>query len=380
LSSTRRKVTARASQEASARVEFRRVKTRREKAARDLAAARLLATRASLGVQSVRTCADGVGRATLESHADDHAAAIAALQHAHAACTRVLSAEGARAVYPFDFADPSLLRVGDRYYAYSTNNAAGDIQVITSTDLHHWALVGDALPALPRWAAPGATWAPAVAFLGGRYVAYYTVREASTGSQCVSVAVGREPAGPFTDLSTGPLVCQRELHGSIDPRPFIDASGRPWLLWSSIGGRMPALVWSQALTPDGRALSGAAHVLIKADQAWEKGVVEAPSLVDVGGTLVLFYAGNRWSTAEYGVGQARCTSPGGPCLKPGREPVFATHDAIVGPGSPDFVTTPSGELWMAVAGYRPGHVGYPASRLLHVAQVHVSGTKVTFDG
>jgi hypothetical protein len=380
LSATRRIVTTRAGQEANARLHLRRATTRKRKAARDLAAAKLLAATASLGVQSVRTCAEGVGGATIESHGGNHPAAVAALQRAQAACTRVLKAEGAQAVYPFDFSDPSLLRVGDRYYAYSTNNAAGDIQVITSTDLHHWALLGDALPALPRWAAAGATWAPAVMRFGREYVAYYTVREAASGAQCVSVAVAREPAGPFVDTSGGPLVCQHDLHGAIDPRPFVDRSGRPWLLWSSIGGRMPALIWSQALTPDGRALTGHAHVLIKADQQWEKGVVEAPSLVDSDGTLVLFYAGNRWSTPEYGVGQARCATPAGPCLKPRRDPVFASHGAIVGPGSPDFVTTPNGELWMAVAGYRTGHVGYPASRLLHVARVHVSSLAVTFDG
>jgi Glycosyl hydrolases family 43 len=377
LEDTRRTITTRAKQRRRASKQLHDAEARKAKAARELAAAKLLAASASLGVAAVRTCADGVGRAALQSHAGNNAAAVGALQHAEPSCIRVLNAEGSTAVYPFDFSDPSLLRVGHTYYAYSTNNAAGEIQVITSRDLHQWTLVGNALPRLPRWATSGSTWAPAVVPLGGQYVAYYTVRDAASGAQCLSVAMARAPAGPFVDTSPWPLVCQRELNGSIDPRPFVDAGGRPYLLWSSPGGRLPAIIWSQPLAPDGRGLVGSPSVLLHADRAWEKGVVEAPSLVSSDGMLVLFYAGNRWSTPDYAIGEARCASPSGPCLKRG-DPVFASHDAIVGPGSPDFVTAANGDLWMAFAAYRPGDVGYPASRLLHVARVHIDRGGVAF--
>jgi hypothetical protein len=378
LDSAHHLIGRRTQQASRARKALDGAKAREARAARELAASRLLASRASEGVAAVRTCADGVGSATVESHGGNKAAAALHLVHAQDACTRVLNAEGSTAVYPFDFSDPSVLRVDTMYYAYSTNNAAGDIQVITSTDLHHWTLLGNALANLPGWAASGSTWAPSVIALGGLYAAYYTVREAFSGNQCLSVAFGREPAGPFLDASSGPLVCQRELAGSIDPRPFVDSAGRPWLVWSTIGGKLPALIWSQALTADGRAPTGTPTAILKPDRKWEAGVVEAPSLVDDHGALVLFYAGNRWSTRDYGVGVARCASPAGPCVKDQRSRVYASNRAIVGPGSPDFVTTPSGEVWMAFAAYRAGQVGYPASRLLHVARVHVDRTRVTF--
>ena len=35
-------------------------------------------------------------------------------------------------VYPFDFPDPSVILVGQTYYAYATNSVAGNIQIITS--------------------------------------------------------------------------------------------------------------------------------------------------------------------------------------------------------------------------------------------------------
>src|SRR4051794_13266735 len=51
-----------------------------------------------------------------------------------------------------DFPDPDVLKVGDTYYAYSTNAASINIQEAHSTDLVHWTIGHDALPALPKWA------------------------------------------------------------------------------------------------------------------------------------------------------------------------------------------------------------------------------------
>ena len=48
-----------------------------------------------------------------------------------------------------DFPDPSVVVAGGLYYAYSTQSGGANIQLITSTDLIHWAGHGDALPSLP---------------------------------------------------------------------------------------------------------------------------------------------------------------------------------------------------------------------------------------
>ena len=52
--------------------------------------------------------------------------------------------------------------------------------------------------------------------------------------------------------------------------------------------------------------------------------------------------------------------------------MVTTHGSIGGPGSPDFFTSPTGELWMAYAAYRAPDVGFPASRLLHVERMHLT--------
>ena len=139
--------------------------------------------------------------------------------------------------YPFDFPDPFVLTVGGTYFAYATNSVEGNIQIIQSTDRIHWTAVGNALPNLPSWATPNHTWAPAVLPVGGQYVLYYTAQLAKGGPQCISAAVASQPQGPFIDTSAGPFACQPTLGGSIDPSPFVNADGTPYLVRKSTGER-----------------------------------------------------------------------------------------------------------------------------------------------
>lgn len=361
---------------------------------RDAAAAALVQAQQDLGVVKVgvanvgaqatanggqigalSTCLGGAQQAVFHIDAGDTTSAVAALRAVQSACDRALTAAGGDGpVFPFDFADPFVLRVGDVYYAYSTNAGAGNIQVIRSTDLRHWELLGNALPSLPAWATPNATWAPAVLARTGFYVVYYTAPDAAAGLQCISSAVSFAPQGPYLDTSTAPLVCQHDLGGSIDPSPFVDAQGHAWLLWRSQGGgSQRATIWSAPLTADGRGLAGSATALIEADQRWERGVVEAPAMVPEGAGEALFYSGNDWNSRHYAIGRAQCAAPAGPCTKPGRAPVLTSHDAVAGPGGAELFTDPSGAQWMAYHAFAEPHVGYPASRLLRLARVRFVG-------
>jgi GH43 family beta-xylosidase len=349
-------------------------------ASRDLDAAEVQSSATAAAVQALKTCVDAARTATDARNAGDASKAVATLKAAQKTCNSTTEGDADRAVFPFDFSDPSVLRVGNTYYAYATNAAIGNVQTLSSTDLKYWKIVGDALPHMAAWAKPNVTWAPSVIALGGKYVLYYTANETASRQQCISVAVGNSPAGPFLDLSAAPLVCQHYLQGSIDPKPFVDGAGVPWLLWKNEpGGLMPPSIWSQQLSPDGTAMVGANSVLISADREWEGGVVEAPAMVKVDGELVLHYSANFWSSDRYSVGQARCATPRGPCRKVGEGPVLASHDTLAGPGGADFFRSTSGELWAVYHAYRAPQVGYPASRMLHVARVHITGNTTTFE-
>jgi Glycosyl hydrolases family 43 len=323
-------------------------------------------------------CFSGVSAAVGASRRGDDAASVAALRAAADQCSRTLAfATGAR--FPYDFADPFVLRAGDTYYAYSTNAGAGDIQVISSTDLVSWHLVGNALGALPFWASPGATWAPSVLARDGGYVVYYTVREAASGRQCISRAVASSPTGPFLDDSWGPTVCQRELGGSIDPSPFVDSDGRAYLLWKAEGAGGPQTLWSQELTADGRGVTGPAWPLLAADRSFEHGVVEAPSMVREDGTYVLAYAAADWNSRRYATAYATCAGPAGPCTKPADGRALVSGTRLAGPGGVELFRSRDGALWAAFHAFSEPNVSYPSSRYLHVARARVEGGRLVID-
>jgi Glycosyl hydrolases family 43 len=327
----------------------------------------------------VQTCLDGVSRAVGARRDGDVQSSVTALRGAARECTRTLAyASGAR--FPYDFADPFVLGAGGAYYGYSTNAGAGDIQVIRSPDLVNWELVGNGLADVPRWAAPNATWAPAVLARGGGFVAYYTVRDASSQQQCISRAVAATPAGPFVDDSAGPLVCQTAAGGSIDPSPFVDTNGRAFLLWKSEGrSGTPATIWSQELSADGLALMGAARALLVADRAFERGVIEAPTLVHEAGGYYLLYAAADWNSRSYTVAYAGCAGPAGPCIKPGDGRVLVSGTRLAGPGGAEAFRDAGGTLWVAFHAFSEPDVGYPSSRYLHIARLRVVDGRIVLD-
>jgi hypothetical protein len=347
--------------------------------------ARLLATNQSLGdtrtqlaglqsalglqtgqLVTLNTCLHGVSGALGAVSGGSTADAVAQLRSVGGACNQVLAPGGEGAVFPFDFADPYVLRVGSTYYAYATNAGGGAIQVIRSRDLRTWEWLGNALAGLPGWAQRNHTWAPAVLPVGGQYVAYYTARDAASGQQCISAAVGARPAGPFIDWSTGPLMCQTPIGGSIDPSPFVDADGSLHLVWKSDGLDR---LWSAPLRADGLAFTGPPTVLLAPDQGWEHGIVEGPSMTLVGGRFYLFYSGGRWDTSGYAIGYAVCASANGPCTKPQGGPILSSHGAIAGPGGGEVFTDTSGNRWLAYHAYTGAAVGYPNSRTLHLMRL-----------
>ncbi|MCZ7536613.1 MAG: glycoside hydrolase family 43 protein [Acidimicrobiia bacterium] len=327
----------------------------------------------------VAGCLDGVAAATEAVRLSDNVTAVAALSRAAPACSAALTAAtGSR--FPFDFADPAVLLSDGVYYAYSTNAGVGDIQVIRSADLSSWEIVGNGLAALPGWAEENWIWAPFVAEIDGTFIAYYTTRERESTRQCISRAIGVSPAGPFVDDSEAPLVCQLEHGGSIDPSAHLDDDGRTWLTWKSEGlGAEPQSIWSQRLSRDGERLVGSPSRLVVADQDWEHGVVEGPSMFSDSGRWYLFYSGGDWKTREYAVGYALCDGPAGPCVKPAAAPILASDGRIAGPGGQELFRDTSGESWMAFHAYTEPDVGYPSSRTLHLLRVGFTGGAPAFE-
>lgn len=287
---------------------------------------------------------------------------------------------GRAAVFTGDAPDPDLLRVGDEWFVFTTNRFSlgwTNVPVRRSADLTTWTSVGDALPTLGRWAEVGKTWAPAVERLGGRWVLYYTATHRASGRQCIGRAISDEPAGPYVDHWSTPLVCEVAAGGSIDPETYVDASGQAWLLWKNDGNccGLTVRLWSRRLTEDGFGLTGPSSRMVTYDRGWEAPLVEQPALVRDGSAHWFTYSARWWESSGYASGYATCSGPAGPCTKRSTSgPWHATTPHARGPGGISFALDANGGPWMAHHGW-VGAVGYAAggTRALFVDAVSFDG-------
>jgi beta-xylosidase len=264
-------------------------------------------------------------------------------------------------VYPSDFPDPFVLRVGDTYHAYATNGGGATIQMLTSKDLVNWVYDGDAFGNLPPWASAGWTWAPEVAVVPGGYAMYYTARHTESQRQCIGVAFSKDPRGPFEDSSAEPLVCQLDGGGSIDASPFTDRNGQRYLYWKNDGNccGLRTYIYVQRLSSDGLKLVGEPKALIYNTEGWEGNLIEAPTVYRRGDKYYLFFSAADYGNETYGVGYAYGFSPMGPFTKWTRNPVLASRGAVAGPGHQCVITDDTGQLWMLYHAWTSGNTGYP---------------------
>jgi hypothetical protein len=300
-------------------------------------------------------------------------------------------------IYDGNFADPFALRTPNTLYIYasssgpSRNNSAANVPVIGLARNNGFAgkFVGDALPTPPKWTVPGFQWGPAVwARSDGTYVLYYStpatiplgclgtppatgcVRTTTgeTAAACISRATATNPAGPFTDDSSSAFICPIDQGGAIDPSVFVSSNGTAYLLWKSDGDccHKPTVIYSQQLSADGLSTVGPPHPMIGANQPWEGGLVEGPSMIEEHNDFWLFYSANTWGNSHYGIGLARCVSAIGPCTKPLDHAWLASDGNDKGPGGQEFYTT--GPLvWMVRHSLAPGQTGNGAQRGLYLS-------------
>ncbi len=267
-----------------------------------------------------------------------------------------------------DFPDPDVLQVGDVFYAYATNSGETNIQAARSTDLVTWEMLPDALPHLPAWAAQdfGWAWAPDVTTRAdGSTIMYHVARY--EGKQCIATATSDSPEGPFEPVGEGPLICQTEQGGSIDPATFTDDDGRRYILWKNDGNAIAGITWIyiQEIESDGLTLIGEPVQLLERSQPWEGRLIEAPTLWKREGTYYLFYSANDYASPRYAVGYATADNVLGPYTKVGSEPVLKSNfgEGLLGPGGQDLIRLSDGREWMLY------HAWVPEGRALFLSPV-----------
>jgi xylan 1,4-beta-xylosidase len=250
-----------------------------------------------------------------------------------------------------DFPDPSVIRVGQDYWATATSSEwAPHFPLLHSRDLVHWELKGPVFTERPGWAKSN-FWAPEIAEDKGRFFIYYTARDRESNRLAVAVATAASPGGPYTDH--GPLVMEEE--GSIDAMPYTDLDGVRWLLWKNDGNsvRKPTPIWLQRLSDDGLKLIGERREILTNDTPWENAVVEGPFVLRHGDYYYLFYSGGACCGREcnYALGVARAKNMTGPWEKAPTNPILATNEAWRCPGHGSIVADPQGRYWLLYHSY-----------------------------
>jgi xylan 1,4-beta-xylosidase len=230
-----------------------------------------------------------------------------------------------------DYPDPSLIRVGDDFFAVTTSGGwEPEFPILHSRDLVNWETVGAVFQQKPEWAA-GDFWAPEISEYKGEYYVYYAARK-KKGPLCVAVAKATAPQGPWTDH--GPLVCQDD--GSIDAFAGVEENGDRVLMWKEDGNsrNLPTPIWGQRLSVDGTKLLGEKKELMRNDVPWESKVVEGEFVVRQNGYFYMIYAGAACCGLEcdYAVGVARAKNLMGPWEKSPANPILVGDERWRCPG------------------------------------------------
>lgn len=275
---------------------------------------------------------------------------------AAAAALLVFSATAARAatfqnpVLPGDYPDPSVIRVGDEYWATATSSEWAPLfPLLKSRDLVNWEWVGNVFERRPEWAV-GRFWAPEIWAHKGKFYIYY-VGLKSGGSLAVAVATADNPAGPWTDH--GPMVSQEM--GSIDPMPVADTDGTLYLMWKEDGNsrNKPTPIWIQKMTPDGTKLVGEMKEILRNDADWERNLIEGPYVQRQGEYWYMFYSGNGCCGrgCNYAMGVARAKNLMGPWEKCPSNPILIGTDTWKCPGHGSVVRDTEGRDWLLYHAY-----------------------------
>jgi hypothetical protein len=137
--------------------------------------------------------------------------------------------------------------------------------------------------------------------------------------------------------------------------------------------RTPIL--GRRLDSDTLSLAGDEVQVLENDLAWEGPLIEGMCLIERDGRYFLFYSGNDFSTAEYGIGYAVADWVEGPYRKR-REPLVRSNAQWWGPGHPSIAQGPDGEPILFMHAYPPGKAAYKAFRALLAAGLRFDGERV----
>lgn len=257
-----------------------------------------------------------------------------------------LSAQSIKPVIPGDFADPSVIRKGDQYFAVGTSSEwAPHFPIFASADLKNWKQSGYLFSKAPEWASTS-FWAPEYFYHNDTYFIYYTARRKTDHVSCIGVATSRYPDKDFTDHG---IIIE---HGkeAIDAFVFND-NGQLYITWKAYGlDKRPIELLGSKLSANGLRLEGAPFSLMKDTTGMG---IEGQSILKKDDYYYLFYSAGNCCGREcnYNVRIARSSSIQGPYVNYAGNPALGENETWKCSGHGTFVTTPDGACYYLYHAY-----------------------------
>jgi len=263
-----------------------------------------------------------------------------------ASASSLFAQEHIQAVIPGDFADPSVFRKGNQYYAIGTSSEwAPHFPMFTSTNLKDWKQTGYVFDQAPEWTT-GSFWAPEYYYHNNTYYIYYTARRKSDNASFIGVATSAYPDHGFKDHG----VIIEYSKEAIDAFVYND-KGQLYITFKAYGlDNRPIEIIGSKLSADGLKLEGELFTLFKDDSRMG---LEGQSILKKDDYYYLFYsAGNCCgSKCDYNVRVARSKTFKGPYEDFANNPALAENADWKCSGHGTFVNTPQGKTYYLYHAY-----------------------------
>jgi beta-xylosidase len=191
-------------------------------------------------------------------------------------------------VIPGDIPDPTVIRVGEMYYAAgTTSDFAPNYPIYESTDMVNWKQIGSIFNEQPAWTSDS-FWAPELCYHNGTFYVYYTAKRKSDRVSCVGVATTNDLRKGFTDR--GIIIDWGKE--AIDGFVFQDDDQKRYISWKAYGlnKERPIEILASELSADGLSLVGEHFSLTRFDQGWKGDGSEGQCLVKHNGFYYLLYS------------------------------------------------------------------------------------------
>jgi len=258
----------------------------------------------------------------------------------------LVTAQNIRPVIAGDFADPSVIRKGNEYFAIGTSSEwAPHFPVFKSVNMKDWKQTGYVFDKAPEWTS-GSFWAPEYYFHNSTYFIYYTARRKSDNVSYIGVATSQFPDKGFKDHG---IIIEYGKE-AIDAFVYND-NGQLYITWKAYGlDTRPIEILGSKLSANGLSLEGETFSLLKDEPRIG---LEGQSILKKGDYYYLFYsAGNCCGVnCDYNVRIARSKNFKGPYELYEKNPVLQENADWKCSGHGTFVNTPEGKTYYLYHAY-----------------------------